>query len=1070
MADDSMADDSMVDDSMPVVGDGAVDDDNGNWTDDSDDDIEMLVRPSDDDDDGGGDGGGIIPHLQTTPDAEPTVPGAFQELVAGPTVPSVAGPSRREPEDREPDSRIYKRRAVSREDAVPSAAPRRIRQALDERDYAVQRGKDMSRKRQKEIEELQKQVKEGTAKMAELEKKANAWGANTAAKYKEMVAEVEAEKNREIAARDKELAAVQAAHKATMAKHKEGHSPTYKAEFDTRLAAFMVRNGTSGPPPQSIEPNFPNDPPAMVPQYISQTTRDNRLLEATMMDKGIRLPALNLDPAAASNAESSNAGTTEPSPVTLDLNDPRFLSLIEQALKKLGAEKMSVETRKPRRANRYDAAKRATQQRITKEDHTHWKALCREVMRVTTGITRARDYVTYEPASDEEKKACDDGTSAPKGHSKFYFGPGYLRSDWNRGIIRHCVATAQTKRLQDDNRWAVPDVSEDYIFSVFCTILAGYQQTWRRWQPHLTETIEEAEERADAWEARRRDATVITSRKRSKYHSRKNTIEKMIKIEVRQGHHKNAQNWEFLLEALKHLGVQGMSTEEESQEELTVGHRTAIFTVHIIRVSAWRNEKITEYMTWVDQTTERGRIKTTAARPRIRLDEASKSAAPPGLPMSLYSKEWLDDERKYDEDIEETLEISSEQFKILELVALNMATTWGLSSEYALWILKFQKLARLVRRTAFATFQRKLPEVNPRVLRVAEFGSLPGSFPQAERSCPTVPSAHALTGHYRAEGNLYTVYMGSRDLVLNSPVPKDARSIEFDDRNPDFRTPNYISPHNPWHGLLLGILDYTFNNLPIVEESPESWSLDRAVAEEWMDFENCLRSVGREMHHLSSKPLPKQMAPWFIPGRYHYFLHYKTERGARLAAWRCRNKFLPLLGYVSMGFWLMMHEELEEAEGMLGVGPGSKRKRRTSPSSVPSRGLGQETQGMVDQKARREPYPLAAGVSGKAQYPGVVARYARESSDFDHLVIGPYERTGMEWLFDSILRSGCPIPLYFSWGRLPRYIDYAVPKYLQDLGLMPTETEIDYIAHLPGPVAFSPLTQDHDTRFYRLRL
>ncbi|KAF7344225.1 hypothetical protein MVEN_01713400 [Mycena venus] len=265
------------------------------------------------------------------------------------------------------------------------------------------------------------------------------------------------------------------------------------------------------------------------------------------------------------------------------------------------------------------------------------------------------------------------------------------------------------------------------------------------------------------------------------------------------------------------------------------------------------------------------------------------------------------------------------------------------------------------------------------------------------------------------------------------------------------------------------------------------WSLNHTIVQEWSDFEDCLRGVGRELLWLSSKPFPKQISSWFIPTRYKYVLYYKTERGARLAAWRCRNKFLPLLGLVSMGFWFMMHEELEEEENVTGVTSGSKRKAQNIPELRPVKRIrtGNLGDGRPEQQDEgRIPWRqtlaetlnihpawidvLERSVATDWSAPRVGGLIDLRSDDFDHMSTGPELRTGLEWLFYSILNSGCPIPLYFTWGPVPRYINYAVPQYLQHLGLVPDKAEIDYITRLPGRVAFSPLAQDH-TGFYSYR-
>ena len=333
------------------------------------------------------------------------------------------------------------------------------------------------------------------------------------------------------------------------------------------------------------------------------------------------------------------------------------------------------------------------------------------------------------------------------------------------------------------------------------------------------------------------------------------------------------------------------------------------------------------------------------------------------------------------------------------------------------------------------------------------------------------------------------MYKGSRGAVLNTPSPQEAQCSEPLARNPDFRRPAYMNPrmpyhafipkYNPWHGPLLGALDYTFENLPIVQYS-ESWSLDRGVVEGWRDFEDCLRSVGQELPWLSSKPSPPRMEPWFIAGRYHYSLYYRTEKEARSAVWRCRKKFLPLLGYASMGLWFMAHEE-DEAEAALGITSGSKRKaeniselksgKRNKMERRPEQPQGKQIPWRQALTEKLNILPswidaLEMSVANDWQTPRVGALIDLRAGE----ALRSAERTGLEWLIYSILKSGAPIPLYFIWGPIPRTISisYAVPQYIQHLSLVPDSQQIDQLVNSPGDVAFSSLTLN-EGRFQPVR-
>ncbi|KAF7339042.1 hypothetical protein MVEN_01980400 [Mycena venus] len=316
----------------------------------------------------------------------------------------------------------------------------------------------------------------------------------------------------------------------------------------------------------------------------------------------------------------------------------------------------------------------------------------------------------------------------------------------------------------------------------------------------------------------------------------------------------------------------------------------------------------------------------------------------------------------------------------------------------------------------------------------------------AEPSCSTVPARCSLLGHYRIGKKLHTVYKGSRDIVLNTPASNDAPMPEPWDRNPDFRTPTYISPrypylafipkHNPWHGVLLGILDYTFQTLPIDAQEDGSWSLNREVVQEWHDFELCLRDVGQNLLWISTKRWPRELAAWFVPFRYKYNKFYKTEK---VGSKRSRA--------------------FDSSE------PTAKRARTEREGERPDRSDERRLHWRERLLEKIDVHPswldiLQMTVATDWMVPRIGGLIDLTREDPAH--------PSLEWLCFSIMNSGYPIPLYFSWGALPRQIDFDVPEYIKRLGLLPDRDELAYIAQLPDHVAFSPLMRD-DRGFYSCR-
>lgn len=160
-------------------------------------------------------------------------------------------------------------------------------------------------------------------------------------------------------------------------------------------------------------------------------------------------------------------------------------------------------------------------------------------------------------------------------------------------------------------------------------------------------------------------------------------------------------------------------------------------------------------------------------------------------------------------------------------------------------------------------------------------------------------------------------------MVLNTPTPMEAPVIASDVLIPHFLETRYFSyefpylmfipKRYPWHVPLFQPFDRIRRKLPIISQGDEGFSLHPDVANVWMDLENCLRAVGREMFALAPpQRWLKHVNPWFFPSRFKFMYKYRTENVARFAVWRSIENFLPLLGYMSMGLWIMQASEQDD--------------------------------------------------------------------------------------------------------------------------------------------------------------
>ncbi|KAJ7160833.1 hypothetical protein C8R46DRAFT_1038056 [Mycena filopes] len=191
----------------------------------------------------------------------------------------------------------------------------------------------------------------------------------------------------------------------------------------------------------------------------------------------------------------------------------------------------------------------------------------------------------------------------------------------------------------------------------------------------------------------------------------------------------------------------------------------------------------------------------------------------------------------------------------------------------------------------------------------------------------TLPEGRPLVGYYSQEQRLFMVSNGSPDLIKNTPLPSSQHSsaINTDVKIPRFRHPRYLSlefaylafipRHNPFHHPLFRTLDRPRHKIPIMFEPNRGYRLHPDVAEEWLNLEHSLRAVGTAMIRIAPRRhLWRLISPWFFPGRFKFMHVFPTERAARFAAQDSAENFLPLLGYLAMGFWYMSMWEVEAEE------------------------------------------------------------------------------------------------------------------------------------------------------------
>ncbi|KAJ7210737.1 hypothetical protein GGX14DRAFT_565348 [Mycena pura] len=456
-----------------------------------------------------------------------------------------------------------------------------------------------------------------------------------------------------------------------------------QAEYDTKMAAFHSRRIGGRPEPDDREDGIPE----RVPQYVSDTTREQRRIEVILRDReGERFPPVSMTAPTQPTPSSSEAPHEEPEPEPSSSSTPDMLAalenpLIQQRIMEMVGEKLKAKSKGKRKKGRVGSmaalnkAREEQKDALTHEQDLRWKTLVREKYRSATGHIRGKDFFNYEGVAAATVKRCDEGdpSAQPRGsNEKLYFGEGWASALWNRIIFEKCIDEMLTKRAEDPGKWEVPDVSTEYLMALFINCIKLGRAEWRRNQPNAGETFMQARERAKEYDAERSEKRVATSRKNAKFETRVRTSKRMMEVSLAKNDHTSADTWKwFKDDFLPELDKGGMSSEEDEPAEVVVGNERTVQTVHGIKICPWRAPKITSYMKMIDEAGDNVSLKLSNKRPRIRGRTESKAEPPHGLPRAMYNEDWLAQRKPYIPDIEKELEIKEKPFTLMDIEVVN---------------------------------------------------------------------------------------------------------------------------------------------------------------------------------------------------------------------------------------------------------------------------------------------------------------------------------------------------------------------------------------------------------------
>ncbi|KAJ7135179.1 hypothetical protein C8R43DRAFT_1132729 [Mycena crocata] len=462
-----------------------------------------------------------------------------------------------------------------------------------------------------------------------------------------------------------------------LAQQEQNHERDLK---NNEIAAILGRLRPSNP--KTIVPGaFPPADPVLVPQFITEQTKRARYLETVYKraDKGARIPILPLQPAAS----SSETREIPEEVLTFDDQDEQSVAFVTDIVKRVLAEMRITEVQvHEEKAAKRGPSKRAMdikvqQSKLTEGEDILYKRAFREVWRTTFQRVTAAEFSDYQPVSVDKVIACNAGEVGPdEADLTLDFSEGFMSSLWNKELLQRLTSSFLEARSRGPNKYGLPDVSAEYVMGEYYGHLKRSQETWALWQPcynKLTGTCETANEvkiRVEAYLKKRQLSVNGRGARQRKYKRRVKVVKSLIDIKIERGD-VDLESWRFLLRILEHLGVGGMSSEDNGVGEFQ-GRTTPIF---VVRLCPWRTQTVTDYMKLVDQSGS-SMATNIHALPRERSASLKGTTpAPTGMPRKMYDEAWLANiKEKRPRYYEEELRISEEAFELLVVATSNLTS------------------------------------------------------------------------------------------------------------------------------------------------------------------------------------------------------------------------------------------------------------------------------------------------------------------------------------------------------------------------------------------------------------
>ncbi|KAK6989032.1 hypothetical protein R3P38DRAFT_2572320, partial [Favolaschia claudopus] len=499
------------------------------------------------------------------------------------------------------------------------------------------------------------------------------------------------------------------------------------------------------------------------------------------------------------------------------------------------------------------------------------------------------DFDHHNPASEASVSACEAGEDPPDELFQWDFSPGYLQCRWNKLMIKKIVDILLAEHEEDQEDFIEVGANRVFMENAMKDKLATWRGSWHKFQPRFSsatqhvETLAEAHARAVQAKEQHQLEMRSLALKTRKLGDRIETSTHTIALKILAGTARDVETWKRMRDMVGHLGIWGMSSEEEADVMLD-GQLVRIYKV---KVCIWREPSIADYLRFVDAQTAMNKKNQPGPKPAPRVRNPQHgfgtAAAPPGLPRNLYSSTWLDSKTPA---YIETLNIPKEVFELFR----------AMESSHS---------------TGSPTFPVRI-QIRSAML-----------FNPAQTLAQTGPY---FDGFIKNKLGVFGAHYGDPNFLLDIPPPSEATAPDgYKLNDGDFRRPLWINPKfpylvllprfSPFNGPLFSRLNVNEKTVPIVEVTvPGSsfgqfnirWGLDQKVVDSWLYLESLLRLTLRTMMDLYGSRPGEAVYTFLSPISYCYTERNATSHSnAVKIALRSRDAFLPLMAEITVMFILL---------------------------------------------------------------------------------------------------------------------------------------------------------------------